>query len=148
MGIEKWLKENEVYVKFKHGPLKASQAELAIKLVKRRLYTLLNGIGDENWVKYLPTVTDYLNSRHLKKIGFITPKSINNKQDGVLIDQAREKHHIENNVIHFDQQIKNIQEYSKKKNVLKPGDYVFLDLNQKFKKGNFYFLFQFRNSHT
>lgn len=79
-------------------------------------------------------VTAQLNSRHLKKIGFLAPKNIHNKQDAVQIDEAREKANISSDAVHFDEQLKNIKAYDKKTNVLKPGDYVFLDFNPKLTK--------------
>jgi hypothetical protein len=64
---------------------------------------------------------------HLKKLGFLRPKDIQDESSSVLVDNALKTQHLPiPKDVTFDQQNRNQQEYEAKKGVLQKGMYVML----------------------
>lgn len=73
---------------------KASWAEHAIFLIKRRLYTILRHKVENDWVTYLPYVVSGLNQVPQKSLGGVRPIQVQNELDDILVRDAQMKKNI------------------------------------------------------
>lgn len=110
-----------------------TEAERAIGLIKRKLFRILRHDKTSDWVTILPEVVESLNSRKLLSIGFLEPREINHST-APLIELAREslspeqqKQIPQNLVPDFNERVANVRKYLKRKDVIKPGNLVFVD---------------------
>ena len=109
---KKLFKENHILYQTKFGKNKANFAENYIRIVKKKLYMMLRGILNQNWVKYLSIVVDSLNKTPIKKLGWLQPIMINSEKDSVKVLAAQKKEHIEPfSEPNFHLQRKNQQNY-------------------------------------
>lgn len=123
------FKEKKILFRFKFGKNKANFAEEGIFLVKKTLYMTLRGTLSQKWVNQLQNVVAHLNSTPLKRLGYLTPKSITQVRDTVKVNEARTKHNIE--IFHepsYSEQRQNKKLYKGK---FSTGDYVYLDFDEK-----------------
>jgi hypothetical protein len=129
---KKLFSSKKILYKTKFGKNKANFAENYIRIVKKKLYMLLRGILNQNWVSYLKVVVDSLNKTPIKKLGWLPPNIVNSEKDSVLIQEAQRAHHIipyeEPN---FVDQRRNQELYEKDKRLLQVNDYVYLDFDEK-----------------
>ncbi len=126
------FKEKKILYRPKFGKNKANFAEHSILLVKQKLYKLLRGMLTHNWVKYLPIVVQSLNNTPMKKLGWLKPSSITSEKDSVNVRNAK----LENNIDSYSEpdfrtQRKNQEVYEQSSSNLKPGDFVYLDFDEK-----------------
>jgi len=122
------FKENNILFRFKFGKNKANFAEEGILLVKRKLYMTLRGTLSQNWTRLLPKVAQQLNHTPLKRLGWLTPDSINSVADTVKVNEAKAKANIPiYKEPSYTEQLKNQKSYN---GDLTIGDYVYLDFNQ------------------
>ena len=131
IGCKKLFKENQIYFKTKFGRNKAGIAEWAIFIVKKRLYMLLRGILNQNWVEYISKVVKDYNHTPLQKLGFLAPETIHSELDSVRVSEARKKYKVE--VYHepdYKTQIENQKVYEKNQSNLQFGTYVYLSSNE------------------
>ena len=132
IGNKALFKKHNIIYKTKHLTNKASYAEGAIRLIKRKLYMMMRSELSKNWLKYLPITVDSLNSRHIKSLGWVQPKEINSFLDDVKIRHAQEQ----NCIVPFEEPNYKEQNQSQTdylndpKSALKIGDYVYLDFKQ------------------
>jgi len=127
-------KELHIYFKTKRGIHKASFAESAIKRVKRRLFMFLRSNLTKNWTQYIQKVVDGINSTPLKRLGYLTPKSINSIKDSVIVDKSLQNHGLNTpKDPTYSQQQENSKTYlkstEKDSTLLKVGDYVYIRFN-------------------
>jgi hypothetical protein len=109
---KKLFKEENILYKTKFGKNKANFAEHAILLIKRKLYMLLRGTLSQNWIQALPQVVNGFNNTPVKKLGGLTPNSINSEKDSVLVDEALKAKNIQYySEPNFEQQRANQSEY-------------------------------------
>jgi len=66
-------------------------AEHSIYLLKRKLYMILRSEKSLNWPKYLPIAVALLNKRPMKRLGYLTPGSINSMIDDISVRRAQEE---------------------------------------------------------
>ena len=92
---KKLFKEENILYKTKFGKNKANFAEHSIFLVKRKLYMLLRGTLSQNWVEALPQVVNSFNKSPVKKLGGLTPNSIQSEKDSVTVDKAQDATNIQ-----------------------------------------------------
>jgi len=122
------FKKKKILFRFKFGKNKANFAEEGILLIKRKLYMTLRGTLSQKWAKILLKVADQLNNTPLKRLGWLSPASINSIQDSVKVNEAKTQHNIP---IYkeptYSQQRQNQTNY---KGDLLVGDYVYLDFDQ------------------
>ena len=132
IGNRDLFKKNKIIFKTKHLVNKASFAEGAIRLLKRKLYMMMRSQLSKNWLTYLPLVVASLNARHIKSLGGVQPKEINSLLDDVKIRKAQEV----NCVIPFEEPDYKTQNANQStylndpKSPFKIGDYVYLDFKQ------------------
>jgi len=90
---------------------------------------LLRDQLSKNWPKYLPTVVQSLNERHIKSLGGIQPISIHSNEQDLLIRSAQEEQGI--TVFHepsYQEQNQNQANYeANKSNPFQVGEYVYVD---------------------
>ena len=124
------LKEKKTIIHFKQGKNKASFAEFGIQLVKKKLYMLLRSQLNKEWVSSLKKVTESLNNTPLKRLGWLTPNSIQSEADTVFVEKAKRKFNISPSVdITYQEQIQNQKSYRGDLNL---GDYVYVDFDEHF----------------
>jgi hypothetical protein len=129
---KKLFEEKHIYYKTKFGKNKANFAENYIRIVKKKLYMLLRGILNQNWVKYLSIVVDSLNKTPIKKLGWLQPDMINSEKDSVKIQTAQKINKKSTfREPPFEIQRQNQQNYEDDKKLLQIKDYVYLDYNEK-----------------
>ena len=127
--VKDFLLSHHTFIKFKFGKNKASVAEYAILLVKRKLYMLLRSTLSNEWSLKIAQVTQNLNNTPLKRLGWKTPNSIHNEADSVAVDNAKKLHNIPIiSLPSYQEQKANHESY---KNDLKVGDYVYVDFDEK-----------------
>ena len=83
-----FFREQGVYFKIKLPPNKASYAEHAIFLVKRRLYRLMRVRMARAWPRYLDDIVKAINNSKNSAIGGLRPSQIQSPLDDPLIDAA------------------------------------------------------------
>ena len=131
-SCKKVFKEEKILYKTKFGKNKASYAENYIRIVKKKLYMMLRGILNQNWVKYLSIVVDSLNNTPIKKLGWLKPNMINSEEDSVKVDEAKKAKHIETfSQPDFRTQLKNQKSYEANKKLFQVNDYIYLDFDEK-----------------
>lgn len=131
IGCKKLFKQENIYYKSKFGKNKASFAEWGIFIIKKRLYMMLRGILNQNWVHYIPQIVKDYNKTPSSKLGGITPESIHSEVDSVRVKDAQKKANI--NVYqepNYSDQLKNQIEYESNLHNLQIDDYVFLSENE------------------
>jgi hypothetical protein len=123
-------KSKHIIYKPKFGKNKANFAENAIGRVKRKLYMLLRSQLSHDWVKVLPTVIESFNNTPKRSIGWLRPNDIKSKLDSLIVKEQRKKYGIEvytEPSFHEQLAAQNID----KTTMLKVGDYVYLDFDEK-----------------
>lgn len=108
-----------------------SFAEWGIFVIKSRLYRMLRGTLNHNWVDLLPKICEDYNKTPLKKLGWLKPVDINSIFDSYKVTAARKNHSI--NVYKepkYIEQVKNQKLYEKNLKNLQKGSYVYLDFNE------------------
>ena len=129
---KKLFKEKHILSTFKLGKNKANFAENGILLVKRRLYKLLRGTLNTNWVSELPRLVQDLNNTPLKKLGGLTPNSIHSEIDSARVSKARKILNISvYSEPNFHIQRQNQASYEKELKLLQVNDFVYLDFDEK-----------------
>jgi hypothetical protein len=81
------------------------------------------------WSEQLPYITKALNSRPLKRIGYLSPNDINSPFDNIKVQEAEKEHNI---VPYSEPDIETQEENQKKyenssKNEFQVGTFVYLD---------------------
>ena len=128
---KKLFQEKNILYRVKFGKNKANFAEHSIFLVKRKLYMLLRGTLDQNWVKALPHVIDSLNNTPITKLGGLKPNDIQSESDSVKLNSAQKLHKIKTySEPSFQVQRENQTTYEKL-GKFKVNDFVYLDFDQK-----------------
>ena len=126
------FKENQILYRIKVGKNKANFAEHSILIVKRKLYMLLRGILSQDWVKFLPKVTESLNNTPIQKLGWLKPSSIQSESDSVRVREAQNAHKI---TVYseptFEIQRQNEENYHKNVKNLQVQDFVYLNFDEK-----------------
>ena len=126
------FQQKQILYRTKLGKNKANFAEHSILIVKRKLYMLLRGILSQDWIKFLPQVTESLNNTPLQKLGWLKPNSIKSEIDSVKVKIAQKEHNI--NVYeepNFHTQRENQQTYELNSKNLQLNDYVYLNFEEK-----------------
>ncbi len=124
VGNRTFFKEEKIYFKIKTGRNKASFAEHAILLIKRRLFRLLRTLLTRDWPKYLQHIVRNLNNSPNAAIGGLKPNEFKLRTDTPKIDKKIGFHPD----VTYEQQIENQKEYEKKKHErLQVGNYVYVD---------------------
>ncbi len=132
IGCKELFRKKKIVFRPKYGKNKASIAEWAIFIIKKKLYMLLRGILSQDWVKYLPDVIKQFNHTPQSKLGGIPPEQILSLVDSAKVFEARKQSHT--NVFHepnFKEQQKNQELYESNKSNLQVGDFVYLTLDEK-----------------
>ena len=92
---------------------------------------LLRGTLNQDWVKVLPKVTNSLNNTPLKKLGWLTPNSINSEIDSVRVKKAKKSFNIISySEPDFETQQQNQKTYEQSK-ALQVNSFVYLDFDEK-----------------
>ena len=129
---KKLFTTEKILSKTKIGKNKANFAEHGILVIKRRLYMLLRGTLNQDWVSELPKVVEAYNNTPSKHLGGLTPNSIHSEIDSVNVSNAKEEHNISSfSEPTFDIQRKNQISYEKSKGLLQVNDFVYLDFEEK-----------------
>lgn len=131
IGCKKLFRSKNIYFKTKFGKNKANFAEWGIFIIKKRLYMMLRGILNQNWVRYLPLVVDDYNKTPSTKLGGVKPESIHSEIDSVVVRNAQQDAGIipyrEPN---YQKQNENQETYEVDGTKLQVGDYVYLSDNE------------------
>ncbi len=117
-----FFKDEKIFLKFKRGPNKASFAENAILLVKRKLFRLMRSLLTRDWPKYLPIVVRSLNNTPHQALGGLRPSLIKSRKDTPLIDNTIGFHPD----VPFENQIENQKKYELNPTKLQVGSYVYI----------------------
>jgi hypothetical protein len=129
---KKLFAEKKIVFRQKRGQNKASLAENAIQTIKSKLYKLLRGTLNNNWVKYILNVVKSHNETPLKKLGWLKPSDIHSEFDSVLVQQQKTKFHITTfKEPSFEIQRQNQTISSANRKTLQVNDFVYLDLDEK-----------------
>ncbi len=120
---ENFFKEKNIFFKCKTGRNKASFAEHAIFLVKRKLFRLMRSLLTKDWPKYLPFVVRSLNNTPNEAIGGLKPSLIQSRKDSPLIDNRIGFHPD----VPFDQQKQQQKKYEMNPKKLQVGMYVYVN---------------------
>ncbi len=75
-AFQQYLNENDIQIIAAKPPLKASMAEQAGKLLKRKIWQFMTANKTKKFIDYLPEFLESLNSRKLKSLGKIAPKDV------------------------------------------------------------------------
>ena len=131
IGSKKFFRQQTIVFKTNFGRNKANFAEWGIFVIKKRLYMLLRGILNQNWVQWVSKVVKDYNHTPLTKLGGIAPESINSEIDSVQVQEAQQKARLTvykepSYKIQRENQIK----YEKDPKKLQIGDYVYLSTNE------------------
>ena len=118
-----FFKEQNIYFKYKTGKNKASFAEHAIFLVKRKLFRLMRILLTKDWPKYLSYIVRSLNNTPNKAIGGLKPSAIQSRKDTPLIDHRIGFHPDTSFEIQAEQQKK----YEENATKLQVGSYVYVN---------------------
>ena len=128
---KKLFQEKEILYRTKRGKNKANFAENSILMVKRKLYMLLRGVLSQNWLHFLPIVTNSLNNTPMKKLGWLKPNQIHSEADSVAVTNAKKDLKIKT----FVEPTYKIQRQNQRKYETSPSfqvnDYVYLDFDEK-----------------
>ncbi len=127
LGNKTFFKEEKIFLKFKTGANKASFAENAILLIKRKLFRLLRTLLTRNWPKYLPTVVRSLNNTPHQALGGLRPSIITSRKDTPLIDGTIGFHPD----TPFQTQQENQKKYELNPTKLQVGAYVYVNFLRK-----------------
>jgi hypothetical protein len=131
-AAKKLFKTEKIYYKQKFGRNKANYAENGIYIVKKKLYMLLRGTLSHNWPLEIQNIVTSYNDTPIKKLGWLTPNSVNSEIDSVKVDKAKLENKIEvYKEPTFEDQIKNQKQYELQRKNLQVGDYVYLDFDEK-----------------
>ena len=127
-GLREFFKQKKILFRLKYGKNKASWAEHAIYLIKRKMYQMMRAEISDNWLNYLPYAVNALNQRHLRALGFMSPSDIKSELDDALVRKAQE----ENNVAvyhqpNYKEQNQNQEDYKNSTNPFQVGQHVYLD---------------------
>jgi len=124
--MKEYYLENKVYYKTKFGHNKASVAENAIYVVKRKLFMMLRQFLSKDWVKYLPTVTESLNLQPRPALGYLSPSQVTSPFDDPTLERAKRLHHVpERKEPSVEEMIKNQKDFDKSNSAFKPGSFVY-----------------------
>ena len=130
-ACQKLFATEKILYKTKLGKNKANFAEHSISIIKRKLYMLLRGTLNQDWIKALPKVVDSFNNSPIKKLGGLKPNSINSEIDSVNVAQSRKVNNIEIYLEPtFQVQRLNQQQYENSTG-FKVNDFVYLDFDEK-----------------
>lgn len=131
IGCKSFFKTKSIYFKTKIGRNKAGIAEWGIFIVKRRLYMLLRGILNQNWVDYIQKIVADYNHTPLTKLGGIAPENVHSEIDSVKVTEAQKLNKIKvYKEPNFHDQIKNQEEFENNAKNIKVGTYVYLTSNE------------------
>lgn len=130
-GSKKFFRQRNIVFKTKFGRNKANFAEWGIFIIKKRLYMLLRGILNQNWVQWVSKVVKDYNHTPSSKLGGIAPETIHSEIDSVRVQEAQKNARLRvykepSYIIQRENQIK----YEKDPNKLQIGDYVYLSTNE------------------
>jgi hypothetical protein len=129
---KKLFKEKKILYKQKFGKNKANYAENGIYIVKKKLYMLLRGTLNQDWVTQILNVVKSYNETPIKKLGWLKPDEIHSEIDSVKVDKARQENNVQvYSEPSFEEQRTNQNEYEKNPKNLQVGQYVYLDFDQK-----------------
>ena len=124
--------KNHIIYKSKIGKNKAFLAEHYIFLVKKYLYMTLRGTLNKNWIEVLGKCVENMNNTQVKKIGYLKPNQINSEIDSAFVRNAQKRHNIDfYTEPSWKTQLKNEQNYTVDLKLIKIGDYVYRDVEQK-----------------
>ena len=131
-GNRALFKEHRIYFHVKYQTHKASFAEAAISMLKRKLYMMLRSQLSNDWPAYLKQTVDSLNNRHVESLGGVRPADVNSVFDGAQILEAQEKKGIKRFREPFwkDQNIAQQKFDKDPTQKFKTGDYVYLDMKK------------------
>lgn len=126
------FKKHNIYFHIKYQTHKASFAEAAISILKKKLYMTLRSQLSNDWPSYLKQAVDSLNNRHLESLGGVRPADINNIFDGAQILEAQEKKGVKRYREPFwkDQNAMQEEFNQDTSQLFKTGDYVYLDMKK------------------
>ncbi len=123
VGNKEFFKKEKIYLKWKIGLNKASFAENAILIVKRKLFRVLRKLLTQNWPKYLPIVIRSINNTPNQAIGGLRPNMIKSREDTPLVDNTIGFHPD----TPFDVQVENQKKYELIPTNLQKGSYVYVN---------------------
>ena len=126
-GNKKYFKEKKIFFRIKTGLNKASFAEHAIYLVKRRLYRLLRSLLKDTWTAYLHQVVKNLNDTPNEAIGDLKPSDISSHEDDTKIENKIGLPDYPS----IEQLTENEKKYKQNMKNLQIGDYVYADFPAK-----------------
>lgn len=132
VSLKSFFNKLGVYFSLKYNKNKANFSEHGIFLVKSRLFRLLRHKLSEDWVRYLPSVTENLNKRILPRLGYLSPSMISSPINDVDVQKARKK-----NNIHvptqpsWQEQNENQKKYEASNSPFQKNQFVYLDEPQK-----------------
>lgn len=133
---KQYYKKNNIYYHQKTGINKASFAEHAIFVVKRKLFMMMRQKRSTNWPVFLKVVTDNLNLQPRPALGYMSPAQIQSPMDDPTVERAKQRHHVpERTDPSAEEQKRNQDEFNKSDSPFKVGNYVYKNfLPQKFDK--------------
>ena len=132
VGNKAFFEKEKIFLKWKIGLNKASFAENAILIVKRKLFRVLRKLLTQNWPKYLPIVVRSINNTPNQAIGGLRPNMIKSREDTPLVDSTIGFHPD----TPFDVQLENQKKYELNPTKLQKGSYVYVNFPRRpFSKG-------------
>lgn len=78
--MQRLFKENGIRHVLGFEPLKAPFAEGVIKIIKNKIYKIMQFYGNENWNRFLQDVVHSLNSKQLKALDNLSPDQVTPEQ--------------------------------------------------------------------
>ena len=126
------FQKKRIYFHVKYQTHKASFAEAAISLLKRKLYMTLRSQLSNDWPAYLKQTVDSLNNRHIESLGGVRPADVNNVFEGAQILEAQQKKGIKSYRKPYwkDQNLSQKKFDKDRTQKFKTGDYVYLDMKK------------------
>lgn len=127
-SMKEYLKKKGIYQKLKRGSHKAYYAENAIGRIKKKVFAMADArVGPANIQDAVKLAVKNLNLTPSKRLGGMTPASIDHKYDDPQVREEREKAVPESAIEPWRQQAKNQENYEKdKKNPYQVGALVYL----------------------
>ena len=130
-ACQKLFASEKILYKTKLGKNKANFAENSISIIKRKLYMQLRGTLSQDWITALPKVVESFNNSPVRKLGGLTPNSINSEEDSVKVDNLRKLKNIQTySEPTYDKQRENQENYEKSPS-FQINDFVYLDFDEK-----------------
>ena len=124
VGNKEFFKSEKIYWKIMYGKNKASFAEMAVGLLKRRIFTTIRYQRSKEWSRVVEQTVENYNNTKSSYTG-VAPALIVDRPSGIIIDKNIGLHLLPNPEEQLENQANYLKQNAKTKLVV--GDFVYVD---------------------